>query len=249
MNNQLLNENERIDQLYALGVKVIQSKKVFSYSIDSVLLANFPKIPNNKASIVDLCAGNGAVGLFVSQKTNCPITQIEIQPELSDMGQRSIELNQLTNQMTMINDDLKNSLNYIKRSSVDLLFCNPPYFKLSESTKQKSNQHLAIARHELSTNLDEVLSMSQQLLKTGGHLALVHRPNRFTEIFDTLRKYKLTPKKIQLVHPKRNSEANILLIDAIKDGGESGIKFLPSLIVHDDAGNYTDELRTIYFGK
>lgn len=249
MNNQLLKENERIDQLYALGVKVIQSKKVFSYSIDSVLLANFPKIPTKQALIVDLCSGNGAVGLFASQKTKCPIIQIEIQPELADMGQRSIMLNQLTDQMTMINDDLKNSLSHIKRSSVDLLFCNPPYFKLNESAKQKTNQHLALARHEIMTNLDEVLSMSQQLLKTGGHLALVHRPNRFTEIFDTLRKYKLVPKRIQLVHPKQDSEANILLIDAIKDGGENGIKFLPSLIVHDDEGNYTDELKAIYFGK
>lgn len=247
MENQIIKPNERIDQLYALGVKVIQSKDVFSYSIDSVLLANFPKIPQQNAVIVDLCAGNGAVGLFASQKTKCPIIQIELQTEIADMGQRSIQLNKLDKQMTMINDDLKNSLNHVKRSSVDLLFCNPPYFKLTESKKQKDNQHVAIARHEITTNLDEVLQMSQQLLKSGGHLALVHRPNRFIEIFDTLRKYKLAPKVIQFVHPKKNGEANILLIDAIKDGSESGIKFLPSLIVHDDAGNYTEELRAIYY--
>ncbi|MDR1567528.1 MAG: tRNA1(Val) (adenine(37)-N6)-methyltransferase [Streptococcaceae bacterium] len=249
MENQLLKNGERIDQLFALDVKVIQSKDVFSYSVDSVLLARFPQVPKKNSLIVDLCAGNGAVGLFASRVTDCPIIQIELQEKLAEMGKRSILLNHLDGQMTMINDDLKNSLSHIKRSSVDLIFCNPPYFKLDQSFKQKQNQYLALARHEVTTSLDEVLYMSQQLLKTGGHLALVHRPARFAEIFDTLRKYKLAPKRIRMIHPKKDSEANIVLIDAIKDGGEGSIRFLPSLIIHGENGDYTDELKEIYYGK
>ena len=65
-----LNEHERIDQLYAQDIQIIQSANVFSFSLDAVLLANFPNIPK-KGTIVDLCAGNGAVGLFISKKTKC----------------------------------------------------------------------------------------------------------------------------------------------------------------------------------
>ena len=85
----MLLSGERIDQLYADDIQIIQSKEVFSFSIDAVLLANFPQLPK-KGKIVDLCAGNGAVGLFVSRKTAATIDQIELQPRLADMGQRSI---------------------------------------------------------------------------------------------------------------------------------------------------------------
>lgn len=65
----MLLSGERIDQLYADDIQIIQSKEVFSFSIDAVLLANFPQLPK-KGKIVDLCLGNGAVGLFVSRKTS-----------------------------------------------------------------------------------------------------------------------------------------------------------------------------------
>ena len=101
----MLLSGERIDQLYADDIQIIQSKEVFSFSIDAVLLANFPQLPK-KGKIVDLCAGNGAVGLFVSRKTAAKIDQIELQPRLADMGQRSILLNKLEKQVTMYERDL-----------------------------------------------------------------------------------------------------------------------------------------------
>ena len=100
--------NERIDQLFAEDIQIIQSREVFSFSLDAVLLANFPNIPK-RGKIVDLCAGNGAVGLFVSRHTQAEIIQIELQERLADMAQRSIHLNGLSDQMTVIQDDLKNA--------------------------------------------------------------------------------------------------------------------------------------------
>ena len=109
----MLLSGERIDQLYADDIQIIQSKEVFSFSIDAVLLANFPQLPKGK--IVDLCAGNGAVGLFVSRKTAAKIDQIELQPRLADMGQRSILLNKLEKQVTMYERDLKQATEVIKK--------------------------------------------------------------------------------------------------------------------------------------
>ena len=89
MTNPILKDGERIDQLFSTDVKIIQNKEVFSYSIDSVLLSRFPKIPK-KGLIVDLCSGNGAVGLFASTRTEAPITLVELQERLADMAQRSV---------------------------------------------------------------------------------------------------------------------------------------------------------------
>jgi putative endonuclease len=149
----------------------------------------------------------------------------------------------------IINDDLDHLLDHVPRSQVDLILCNPPYFKSTETSKKNISEHYLLARHEITTNLDDICKISQQALKTNGKLAMVHRPDRFLEILDTFRKYKIAPKRIQFVYPKQDKEANMLLIEGIKDGSEDGLKILPPLIVHKDNGDYTDEIFEIYYGK
>lgn len=248
MSQMQLKEGERIDQLFSTDVKIIQNKAVFSYSIDSVLLSRFPKMPS-KGLIVDLCSGNGAVGLFASTRTQAPITLVELQERLADMAERSIQLNRLEKQVTMVQDDLKNLLEHVPRSQVDLILCNPPYFKSIESSKKNLSEHYLLARHEITTNLEEICQVSRHALKSNGRLAMVHRPDRFLDILDTLRQYNLAPKRVQFVYPKMGKDANMLLIEAIKDGSTDGLKILPPLFVHKDNGDYTDEIFEIYFGK
>ncbi|TWT16587.1 tRNA1(Val) (adenine(37)-N6)-methyltransferase [Streptococcus sp. sy010] len=249
MENPHLLENERIDQLFSTDVKIIQNRDVFSYSVDSVLLSRFPKYPQKNGLIVDLCSGNGAVALFASSQTKSSILAIELQERLADMAKRSVQLNQLDQQVTVVQDDLKNLLQHVPRSQVDLIVCNPPYFKASDTSKKNLSEHYLLARHEITTNLDEICQVSQQALKSNGRLALVHRPDRFLEIIDTLKAYKLAPKQVQFVYPKLEKEANMLLIEAIKDGSMDGFKILPPLIIHKDNGDYTDEIFEIYYGK
>ena len=222
MTNPILKDGERIDQLFSTDVKIIQNKEVFSYSIDSVLLSRFPKIPK-KGLIVDLCSGN--------------------------MAKRSVTLNQLENQVTVVNDDLKNLLDHAPRSQVDLILCNPPYFKATETSKKNLSEHYLLARHEITTNLEEICQVARHALKSNGRIAMVHRPDRFLDIIDTMRQYNLAPKRIQFIYPKMGREANMLLIEAIKDGSTDGLKILPPLFVHKENGDYTDEIFEIYFGK
>ena len=248
MTKSILKEGERIDQLFSTDVKIIQNREVFSYSIDSVLLSRFPTIPS-RGLIVDLCSGDGAVGLFASTRTKAPIIEVEIQERLADMAERSIQLNDLGEQVQMINDDLKNLLNHVPRTGVDLILCNPPYFKVSETSKKNLSEHYLLARHEITTNLEEICDIARHALKSNGRLALVHRPDRFLDIIDTLRQYNLAPKRIQFVYPKVGKDANLLLVEAIKDGSTDGLKILPPLFVHKENGDYTDEIFEIYYGK
>ena len=110
-----LKDGERVNQLFSSDVKIIQNREVFSYSVDSVLLSRFPKLPK-RGLIVDLCAGNGAVGLFASTRTEAQNIGVEIQERLADMATRSIALNDLNQQMSMITDDLKHLPQDIKGS-------------------------------------------------------------------------------------------------------------------------------------
>lgn len=248
MNDIQLKDGERVNQLFSSDVKIIQNREVFSYSIDSVLLSRFPKLPN-RGMIVDLCAGNGAVGLFASTRTKASIVGVEIQERLADMAERSIQLNGLSDRMFMITDDLKNLPQYFPGSKIDIILCNPPYFKVGEHSNLNESPHYLLARHEISTNLDQICHVAQRTLKSNGRLAMVHRPDRFLDIIETMKHYNLAPKRIQFVYPKRHKEANMLLIEAIKDGSLDGLKILPPLFIHEEDGSYTPEIQEIYYGN
>ncbi|KRL98074.1 tRNA1(Val) (adenine(37)-N6)-methyltransferase [Liquorilactobacillus satsumensis] len=242
--------NERIDMLYANNIKIIQSADVFSFSLDAVLLANFAAPPKNAAGrIVDLCAGNGAVALFLSTKTTGKITAVEIQARLCEMAQRSIKLNSLEQQITALNIDLADSFKYLKKDAYDTVTCNPPYFSDLPTSKKNENPYLAIARHEITVDLQKIIEVTSGLLKMNGKAFFVHRPERAGELFSLLQAQRLSPKRVQLVYPKQGREANMILVEAIKDGRPRGMRFLPPLVVYDDNNQYTPLLRKIIYGK
>ena len=111
------------------------------------------------------------------------------------------------------------------------------------------SEHYLLARHEVATNLEEICTIAQRVLKSNGRLAMVHRPDRFLDILETMKNHNLAPKRIQFVYPKQGREANMLLIEAIKDGSPDGLKILPPLFIHEQDGSYTPEIQEIYYGK
>ncbi|MDO4903543.1 MAG: tRNA1(Val) (adenine(37)-N6)-methyltransferase [Limosilactobacillus sp.] len=244
-----LKDDERIDQLYSQDVQIIQSPSCFAFSLDAVLLADFVR-PNyrEKLQIVDLCAGNGAVGLFLHNKLGGHFTEVELQERIADMAQRTIELNDLTDRYRVLNIDIADVFDHIKKDSADVVLCNPPYFPVTEKSQKNPNQHLAIARHEIRTNIEMVAEQMSGLLKMNGHGYLVHRPDRVSEILSTLENHRLVPKRIRFIYPKPDRDANIMLIEVIKDGKPGGQKIVPSLIVNDDQGNYLPEVRKLLYG-
>lgn len=244
-----IHENERVDALFSNGIKIIQSSEVFSFSLDAVLLADFANPAKKKEQkIVDLCAGNGAVGLFLTPKSSAQIYEVEIQPRLADMAKRSIDLNGLEERVTVINDDLNNVFDYLAKDSIDTVTCNPPYFEDKPDSKKNPNQYLALARHELAVTLEQTIEQASGLLKMNGRVSYVHRPERLIEMIELMKKHRLEPKRVQFVYPKRNREANMVLVEAIKDGKPGGLRFMPPLFVYEENGEYTEEVRKIVYG-
>jgi tRNA1(Val) A37 N6-methylase TrmN6 len=239
-----LEADERIDQLQTQGIQIIQSSSVFAFSLDAVLLADFAEV-GKRSRVVDLAAGNGAVGLFVAPKTAGYVTLVELQPRLADMARRSIQLNHLEERVDVLNIDLADTWNHIAKDSVDVVTCNPPYFKVRPGDVQNPNEALALARHELTTNFDMVARITSGLLKTGGKAFFVHRPDRLEELLHTLAQHDLAPKRIRFVHPKADREANMVLIETRRSGKPDGIRILPPVIVYNEQGEYTPEVAAL----
>lgn len=247
--NVTIYDDERIDYLVAdKTMKIIQSPSVFCFSLDAILLAHFTYVPIKKGNILDLCAGNGAISLLLTKRSNAKIVGLEIQERLVSMANRSIKLNQLEEQVTVINGDLKAAQSDLKQSTFDLVTCNPPYFNTPNETEYNKNKHETIAKHEVCCTLEDVIKACKRYVKPRGKVAIVHRPERLVDLITLFRKYRLEPKRIQFVYPKAGEEANIVLIEAIRDGN-MGLKMLPPLYIYNKDGTYTVEAEAIIDGS
>lgn len=241
-------DDERMDFLLAdERMKIIQSPTAFAFSLDAVLLANFASIPKRKGNILDLCTGNGVIPLLLSKKTKASIFGVEIQDRIYSMAERNVTLNGLEEQLRMIHGDLKEMKPILGQSFFDVVTCNPPYFKTPSTNERNQNEYLTIARHEVYCTLEDVVKACKLHVKPGGKVAMVHRPGRLVDIVDLFRKYHIEPKRLQLVYPKVGREANMLLIEGIRDG-KADLKVLPPLYVYNEDDTYTKEAEAIIYG-
>lgn len=245
--DNILKDDERLDYLLAEDLRIIQSPSVFSFSLDAVLLAKFVNVPITRGEIVDLCSGNGVIPLFLTTRTRAKIIGVEIQERLYDMAVRSIQYNGVENQVQMIHGDVKEIPSILGIEKYDVVTCNPPYFLTNELSDKNANEHFTIARHEVLLTLDQAIHSASRLLKQGGKAAFVHRPGRLLDIVTSMRAHRLEPKRIRFVYPKFGKEANMLLIEGIKDG-KPDLKILPPLYVYDENNKYTAEVSELLYG-
>ena len=236
-----LQKNERIEDLQCNGLQIIQNKSLYTFTSDSVVLANFISTKKND-KCVEIGSGSGVISLLLSQKTQFEqITAFEIQKEMFDLLERNIELNNLKDKIKPVNDDIKNYKKYISQGSVDVVFSNPPYMK--EDTLN-SNVVKAIARHEKYLPIDELCTCAFQMLKAGGRIFIVYGAKRTTDLLVSLSKHKLEPKKMFFTE---NGKGQVVLcvVEAVKLG-KSGVEVLPNLVTNDQDGKYIELLHTKY---
>ena len=233
------------DLLDYKGYKIYQDTDMFCFSLDSILLANFVTINKNINSIMDIGCGNAPIPLVLTTKTNAKIIGIEIQKDVYNLSIDSVRYNKLDNQIRIINADINNLYKEYESDSFDVITCNPPYFKVNNKTKQNISEYKKIARHEITLKLDDICKISKKLLKNNGVLAIVHRPDRMIEIFESMKKNNIEPKKIQFIYPKKGENCNLILIEGTKNGNE-GIKILEPLIVHNEDGNYSEQVLKMF---
>jgi len=241
---EFLRDDETLDDLNLKGIHVIQKKHAFRFGVDAVLLANFAKVRRN-AKVVDLCTGTGIIPFILAGKTSASdLIGIEIQDEFVEMANRSAKYNELEHKIKFISGDLKD-IGLIKSiPKVDIVTVNPPY-KLHNSGLINLDSKNAIARHEICCTLEDVVIACRILLRDTGRMYMVHRPDRLVDILCTMRKHRIEPKRIRMVHPSVNKAPNIVLIEGLRDGG-TFLKWEPPLYVHAEDGGYTKEINNMY---
>lgn len=240
-----LKENERIDDLELNNLKIIQNKNGFCFSMDSVLLSDFAKNIKPNTKVIDLGTGTGILPILLSAKTKASkIVGIEIQEDVANMANRSVELNNLQNRLEIICENIKNLKNVYETNSFDAIVTNPPYKTKGTGGINELKSKL-ISRHEITADLEDFISISSYLLKDQSNIYMVHRPERLVDILSIFRKYKLEPKELKLVQPNCGKAPNLVLIKATKNA-KPFLKIDKPLYIYKSDGTYTEELLKIY---
>jgi len=239
----LVRQGERVDDLQN-GYYVIQNPEKFCFGMDAVLLSGFAKIKKGQR-VLDMGTGTGIIPVLLRAKTPGEhFTGLEIQEECAEMARRSVTYNNLEQDIDIVCGDIKEAAEIFGAASFHAVTCNPPYM-IGQHGLQNPYMPKAIARHEILCTLEDVVSQASRVLKDRGHFYMVHRPFRLAEIFQVLTKYKLEPKRMQLVYPFADREPNMVLIEALK-GGNSRITVERPLIVYEKPGVYTEDILRIY---
>lgn len=239
----MLHPNERLDDLQN-GYEIIQNPAYFCYGIDAVLLAWFAKAKPEER-VLDMGTGPGVIPLLLKARgKGRHITGLEIQEQVAEMANRSIQYNHAEEDITIVNGDIKEASAIFGKASFHVVTCNPPYMTEHHGLVNPEEPK-AIARHELLCSLEDVVREASSVLAPSGRLYMIHRPFRLAELMKVMMEHKLEPKRMQLVYPYVDREPTMVLIEAVK-GGNPRIKIEKPLIVYDAPGKYTKTIEEIY---
>lgn len=235
---------ERVDDLQFQGLRIIQSPDAFRFSMDSVLLADFCTLRGGMR-ICDLGTGTGILPLLLyGRGEKLTFDAVEIQKDAAERAERSVRLNHLEGCVTVHAEDLRQAQRFLPHAAYDLVVCNPPY-SAADAALLSPNPALRGARQESLCTLEDILRAAEWLLKNRGRFTFMLPAARLQEAAAMLENHRFHLKRLRLVHGKADRPARLALMEAMTDCG-SGVQVLPPLIVKNEDGTDTDEIKRIY---
>lgn len=238
-----MRSEETIDELRTYGLKVIQQRHGYRFSLDPLLLCDFAGIGEGER-VIDLGTGCGVIPLILAVKVReMQGVGVEMQEEMAEISVRNVALNDLSDRIEILCRDIKTLKGHFPASSFDLVLSNPPYRKRG-SGRISPKPGRDNARHESTAELGDFLAVAKNLVKPAGRICFIYHPSRLPEFFSAAAELGLSPIRLRMVHGSNSAEARMFLIETVK-GRKGELKILPPLFVYDENGGYTAEMEGI----
>lgn len=233
------------DSLFDGRIRCKQRSNGYRFSLDAVLLGNFISIrPGEK--VLDLGCGSGIVALILAYRwPSCQLTGLEIQPDLVKLARENVAQNNWQERITIMQGDLRQIERVIPAGQFDCLVSNPPYRKKGTGRMNLEPEQLA-ARHETMADVASVVKASAWALKNRGRAAFIYPAARGAAVLYELKKQGLEPKRLQTVYSYPGSPAVLLLVEAVKGGGEELTILEPFYVYREPEGEYSSEMAACY---
>ena len=224
----MLRTNETLDTVNE-QLQLIQRKDGLRYGTDAYLLAAYVR-PSASARAVDLGSGSGIIPLLcLARNKFAHAYAVEVQEDFADIIGRNASLNGFADRLIPLCRDLRDLRPEDVGGEVSIVTANPPYMKTNAGKRNESDAKY-IARHEVKGGVDDFCAAAARLLKHGGSFYVVWRPDRLSELMQSLSRYKLEPKRMSFVQGDENAEPGMVLIEA-KKGAAHGLRLSPTLIL------------------
>ena len=231
-------------EFFSGGIAMEVTDNCFRLSTDSMVLADFCRLPRN-AAVCDLGCGCGALGLLLLRDhPDAHVTGIEILPEAAAQARKNIDANQLSDHAAILTGDLRAHRTLLQSGTFDIVVSNPPYFPVASGSASPDTARAA-ARSEICCTLDDLCACAAYLLRFGGDFFLVHKPERLADLLCTLRAHGLEPKRLRLVRHHAAADASLVLLQA-RRGANAGLSIEPELLLYAPDGAPSTEYQRIY---
>ena len=235
----------RLDDLQVGGLKIYQDSDSFCFGTDAVLLAWFSSV-KKFTNIVDLCSGNGIVAILLSRfKCFKSGFSVELNDAQALLCKKSFEINHLEDKLQVLNSDLRciRKEKLLPSGKFDLVTVNPPYSSVGSGAVSEGSK--GVARTELECTLKDIAEQSSFLLRQGGRLCVVHKPERLSDMVLEFHKTGLELKRLRMVCSRAGESPSMILAEFIKQA-KSGVNIEAPLIIYKEDGSYTDTINMIY---
>lgn len=238
--------SETLDSIGTAGVKVLQRRGGYRFTLDAVLLASFAASEGaGEGRVLELGAGSGVVSfLLARQFGRGPIDALELQPAVYARLVRGVELNGLEGQVKPLLGDLREARTLFSAGGHALVVSNPPFRPRSAGVLSPDEER-ALSKQELACDAHAVVAAARHALQPGGGVSLVYPAARLTEVLGLLTTARLFPRALRLVHARVSSPATRFLVHALRDN-DRGLEVRPPLIVHGGGpGGYAPEVAAL----
>lgn len=239
-----LRDEESVDELLAGSLRIIQPRRGYRFSLDALLLAHFVRMKQG-AALLDLGTGSAVIPMILCRRWRCArAVGVEIQRELAGMARRSLELNGLSGDISIVEGDVRSVSELLPARSFDVVTFNPPYRRLRSGRINPAAQK-ALARHEIHGAVADFLRAAAYAVRPAGRVFAIYPSRRLAELIFQMRRLRLEPKRLRLVHSRPDTEAEFALVEGRPGAGEE-LKILPPLFIYETAGGYTAAMQEIF---
>lgn len=230
----ILQEDERLCEIND-RVRLITRKNGLTFGTDAYLLSAFCR-PAREARAADLGCGTGVISLLLAARERFShIYAIEAQPQFAELARRNAELNGFSDTVSVLFRDVRDLTAADVGGELDVVFSNPPYMR-ADTGYTATHAEKQIARHEVLGDLFDFTRAAARVLRYGGTLYTVWRPDRLETLFAALRDAKFAPKRMLFVQDAADKAPSMVLTEA-RLGGAEGLTLLPTLILREAAEN------------
>lgn len=215
----MMNKN-KVDYLKFIDYEFIQDDRFIKANTDTAFLGMFLDKMINK-SVLDIGTNTGALLLYAHYHGAKYLYGVDIHGEALKTANKNLK------KYTDTYKTYASRIQDLQIDPVDVVICNPPFFEMNNIAEDKNFRE---ALFEETLPLEDLFKALRKFMKDNGEAYILYQADRFPEVYDMCKKYKLKIMKMQFVHDIHSKQALRIMLK-LKIGPMTKIKIYEPIMI------------------